>query len=211
TGLLYIVGRRPFLAWLLALDSPSIHFSRAFDYRAPHDIPRGAHPERLNQRPPVLCRLIVVVQYVAAIGSVVNVWLQAWELGIQTFCTVAPNFFLAPALWTVLRVFLHLLSMILVRLRIRRNCGGVEAGEFRLCVTQKGVSVDKFKEGMLFVGVAWFLHILYVAHTLFCTLVFSSFVFIGTRDAVGVLSRLMASAICCRVIIMYEISGLREA
>jgi hypothetical protein len=35
---LFIVRRRPVLAWLLALGSPSVYFNRAFEYRSPFKI-----------------------------------------------------------------------------------------------------------------------------------------------------------------------------
>ena len=126
SAILYIVGRRPFLAWLLALGSPSVYFSRAFEYRPPVEILRGHH-ERLGQRCPqkrMWSVGIVVAEYVVALGSVANLILQTWELGVQTFCSIWPNSFGGPTVWLAIRIFLHLLSMVLVRLRIRRNGGG---------------------------------------------------------------------------------------
>jgi len=95
------------------------------------------------------------------------------------------------------------------------RCWEAFGTEFWPCVTQsekdRVVSVDLFGETKRFIGVAWLLHTLTVVHILFGTLVFSSLAFIGTRDAVLVLGRFMASVLFCRVILMYEIAGLREA
>ncbi|KAK3389771.1 hypothetical protein B0H63DRAFT_464309 [Podospora didyma] len=234
SALLYIVGRRPFLAWILALGSPSLYFNRAFEYRNPHEIIQG-HNEHLPQHRPGGWKSagIVCLEYLLAMASVTNIAVQTWELGLQTFSSVWPETFLAPSVWAVLRVILHLLGMVLVRMRIRRNGGGIKSGqqisfwrwcqtvfprcrdacttEFRPCVTQDDVSVDTFKETKRFLCLAWLLHTLSVAHILYGTLIFSSLSFIGTRDATMVLGRFMASVLCCRVILMYEIAGCRQA
>jgi hypothetical protein len=49
-----------------------------------------------------------------------------------------------------------------------------------------------------------------VQHILFGTLVFSSLTFIAVADAVPVAARYMGSAIVCRGILMFELSGMRE-
>lgn len=48
-------------------------------------------------------------------------------------------------------------------------------------------------------------------HVIFGTLAFSSMQFISVKDAFGVIGRYTASVIVCRVIVMYELSGLRSA
>ncbi len=130
SALLYVVGRSPFLAWLLALGSPSVYFNRAFEYRNPYEILRG-HDEMLSvgRLGMVWSRVWVLVQYTLALCSVANILFQTWDLGIQTFCTVWPNNFMGPPMWIHIRVVLHILSLLLVRLRVRRNGGGVEPGE----------------------------------------------------------------------------------
>lgn len=219
-----------------------MYFSRAFEYRNPVEILKGHH-ERVAQNLPrrkMSERVVVAIEYTVAAGSVTNLILQS----VQTFCSIWPNTFGGPAIWLGLRVVLHMLSLLLVRLRIRRNgCGGgvipgeeltkkewvkgiweratviLRKYELKPCVTQgprdgeidKGVSVDVWGETRGFITVAWILHTLTVVHILFGTLVFSSLMFIGTRDAVFVLGRFMASVLFCRVILMYEIAGLREA
>jgi hypothetical protein len=49
-----------------------------------------------------------------------------------------------------------------------------------------------------------------VAHIIYGTVVFASILFICAQDAVSVVSRYLASALVCRVIVMIEISGMRE-
>ncbi|KAK0611692.1 hypothetical protein B0T14DRAFT_488904 [Immersiella caudata] len=220
SALLFIVGRRPILAWLLALGSPSVYFNRAFEYRSPFEILQG-HQERINiHRPRRRWSVVIsVVEYILAALSMVNMGMQTWQLGMRTFCSVWPNTYLAPSLWVIVRIGLHCVSLLPVRLRIRRNFNGVEAGErMRLgemevspCAVQKEANVETFGESKTYVCLAWLLHTLTVVHILYGTLAFSSLSFIGTRDAISVLGRFMASVLTCRVILMYEIAGLREA
>ena len=55
----------------------------------------------------------------------------------------------------------------------------------------------------------WVAVILAYAHWIFGTLVFSSALFIGTLDALGVIARYLASALVCRMIMLVEIAGIR--
>ncbi|KAI9150459.1 hypothetical protein HJFPF1_10226 [Paramyrothecium foliicola] len=43
------------------------------------------------------------------------------------------------------------------------------------------------------------------------TLIYSSMLFVGTINAMAIISRFIASALVCRVILRYELAGLREA
>ncbi|KAK0649073.1 hypothetical protein B0T16DRAFT_456518 [Cercophora newfieldiana] len=195
--------------------------------------------DRLEKRWAVL--VVSGVEYGLVLGSVVNMELQTWRLGMRTFYSVWPNTGFAPSLWVVIRIGLHGLSLVLMRLRIRREFGdgdGDEDGEkgvgawvrglagrlplvngFRAatrmewepCVMQEEVRVEMFGETKTYVCLAWLLHTLTAMHIVYGTWVFSSLSFIGTRDAVCVLGRFMASVLVCRVILMYETVGLREA
>lgn len=48
-------------------------------------------------------------------------------------------------------------------------------------------------------------------HIVFGTLVFSGILFISTQDATAVVARFFASALVCRLVMMYELAGIREA
>ena len=53
--------------------------------------------------------------------------------------------------------------------------------------------------------------LLTVSHIIFGTLIFSSTLFIGPRDALLALVRFIGSALGCRMVLMYELARLREA
>ena len=55
----------------------------------------------------------------------------------------------------------------------------------------------------------WIALILAYAHWVLGTLVFSSTLFIGTLDALGVFTRYLASALVCRMILLVELAGIR--
>jgi hypothetical protein len=83
--------------------------------------------------------------------------------------------------------------------------------ELSSCVMQKEVNVETFGESKTYVCLAWLLHKLTVVHIWYGTLTFSSLSSTETKDAISALGRFMASLLTCRVILMYEIAGLREA
>ena len=64
-------------------------------------------------------------------------------------------------------------------------------------------------EARIAVCLNWVAVILAYAHWIFGTLVFSSTLFIGTLDALGVIARYLASALVCRMILLVELAGIR--
>ncbi|KAL9613066.1 MAG: hypothetical protein Q9167_002365 [Letrouitia subvulpina] len=66
-------------------------------------------------------------------------------------------------------------------------------------------------EARIAVCLNWIAVILAYAHWIFGTLVFSSTLFIGTLDALGVIARYLASALICRTILLIELAGIRGA
>lgn len=68
-----------------------------------------------------------------------------------------------------------------------------------------------FPERNAFLVAAWFQSTIAVLHVVFGTLVFSSMMFIGTHNALAIVSRFFVSTLVCRIVIRYELAGLREA
>ncbi len=73
------------------------------------------------------------------------------------------------------------------------------------------VRIDVFPESKEFIVLAWVLSAGTICNILFGTLILSSTVFIGPRDALAVVARYMASVMVCRVVLMYELANLRNA
>jgi hypothetical protein len=70
--------------------------------------------------------------------------------------------------------------------------------------------VRTYPESKAFVALAWLQSTVAVLHVVFGPLAFSSMMFIGTIDATTIVSRFFVSTLMCRVVIRYELAGLRE-
>ncbi|KAK4209360.1 hypothetical protein QBC37DRAFT_245192, partial [Rhypophila decipiens] len=214
------IARRPLLALLLSAGSPSVYFSRAFEYHDPAEI-LSDHPARLPQwRPRRWFSIsgIAAVEYAIAIIAVGNIVVMNWELGIKTICAFWTDGILAPTVWAVTGVLTHLLGMLVLRLRLV-GWRGKDAEAWIILSTTEGipaaaegyqVRIVTFVERKTFLVAAWTLSMLTVFHIIYGTVVFASTTFIGIQDALTILARYIASVACCRVILMYELAGLRE-
>jgi hypothetical protein len=47
-------------------------------------------------------------------------------------------------------------------------------------------------------------------HVVFSTLVFSSLLYVGPKDALSIVGRYIAGVVVCRIILMYELAGLGQ-
>ncbi|KAK4196161.1 hypothetical protein QBC40DRAFT_258315 [Triangularia verruculosa] len=253
------VARRPLLALMLAAGSPSVYFSRAFEYHQPDHI-LADHKARLRQWRPKKWYsklLISLAQYTIAMATIANIASLNWEIGVKSICTLWTNRIFGPTIWAVLGLLVHILGTIGLRLRIRGWRGpedqvreAVEkvkstraakpngtfhvgatlwsawewvagipqrlchllATEFRPSASDGlAVGIFTFKESKLFLVAAWVGSMATVLHIIFGTLIFASTIFVGVEDALSIVGRYMASVAICRIILMYELAGIREA
>jgi hypothetical protein len=234
TSLLAVIGKRPLLVVLLASASPSVYTSRAFDYRNPREILKELEG-RYHVNPNKGRRIIIVIlQYLVVLAALANIATINWQLGTQTVCSIATELNYMPATWAILGIAIHGGGVILLRLRARRCNGPHQAdekpslhlwlGNFRdelktfipyEFVIYDGLDPPKiyvkwFDESKMYIFGQWFHSIKTVAHIIFRTLIFSGMNFIGPRDAMQVLGRYMASILCYRILLMYELSVIRE-
>ena len=272
------VAHRPLLALLLAAGSPSVYFSRAFEYHDVSDILRD-HPSRLPQwRPEKWYSLAVIssLEYLVALSAVTNIVVMNWELGVKTICNFWTNGIFPSTVWVVMGLITHFGGTVVLRLRlcgwrgrdrqqVRRDaeeriqrekarilgsgqrqqhaaqhhgewrekkgsrnimvtafrwCAGIPMASHKLLVTTEfipaaaegyDVRIVTFMETKTFLVAAWVLSIWTVLHIVYGTLVFASTTFIGVRDSVIILARYIVSVACCRIVLMYELAGLRES
>lgn len=283
-ALLTVVGRRPLLALLLAAGSPSVHVSRAFEYRDPLEPVLLANTrvrrERGRGRPyrvsraalsPRAWRAVAAAQYVLAAAAAANVALVSWQLGLGTVCAWWSNSTYGPLVWSLLNVPVNVAGALALRLRVRRVDGGADDDQHRHRTTREGgggggggggeetvavvvrlekwlramprrlraglgrwewvpgaaqaqeqeqepattgqipirIRVRALDERMFYVAWAWLLSTSTVMHITFGSLLLSGLLFIGPRDALGVIGRYMASVLVCRAVLMFELAGLR--
>lgn len=77
-------------------------------------------------------------------------------------------------------------------------------------VAQERMVLEFRHEDKLFILLHWFLSTGIICHIIFGTFLLSSYLFMGPKDGLSVVGRLMASVLVCRIILMYEIAGMRE-
>ncbi|KAK0616872.1 hypothetical protein B0T14DRAFT_589169 [Immersiella caudata] len=122
------VARRPLLALTLSAESPSVYFSRAFEYSEPHKI-LALHKLRMRQwRPPNLSSELLIsgAEYAIAVGALANIAVINWQLGVGTICAFWTDGIFAPTLWACLGIIVHILGTVVLRMRL---CGWRGRGE----------------------------------------------------------------------------------
>lgn len=238
-ALLNIVAKRPMLSYLLALGSPSVYMSRAFEYTDPATLLEDRRG-RLRQHAWTGWRLqlLTVAEYVVAFAAIANIATINWHLGIRTVCSIWSDNVIAPILWSTLTVVAHAMGSILLGLQLKRidlsKTPSVKDAqrsnsipeqlprklcrvlrkwthtEFQSSCCQKSIHVTAFRERHIVIVFSWILSTLIVSHVIYGTIVYSSLYFIGPRDALMVVIRFMTSVLACRIVCMFEIAGLRE-
>jgi len=81
--------------------------------------------------------------------------------------------------------------------------------EFASCGTQTKHTLIWQSENVWFLGLSWWASMATIAHIVYGTSTFSSATFIGQNDAVAVFARYATSVAVCRIVVAYELSGLR--
>ncbi|KXJ87900.1 hypothetical protein Micbo1qcDRAFT_215147 [Microdochium bolleyi] len=256
-GVLSCIGRRPLLAFLLALGSPAMHLSRAFDSPDLSHVLRK--PAFATRQPAMGGRMRIVVsaaEYALVLMAVTNVALLCHDLGVMTICTLMSNLVVAPLIYSLLGLVPYLGGAVAICLRVRREAAGdyehigMELGggsdgqqapshtiytrsdraksplarladvprwlqtvarcEFVPCLAQTGVRVRVFGARKSHIFVTWLLSTSIIVMIVLGTTIFSSLMFIGPKEALGVAGRYFASTIVCRLVLTYELSGLRQ-
>ncbi|KAI0602517.1 hypothetical protein F4775DRAFT_534321 [Biscogniauxia sp. FL1348] len=93
---------------------------------------------------------------------------------------------------------------------VRACLGMLVRTELSPCTSGGPVSIEPLDERKRFLTWSWVLSTCTIFHILFGTLLLSSLLFIGPQDALVVIVRYMMSVLVCRVVLMFELAGLRE-
>lgn len=209
--------RRPILALLLASGAPTVSPLRTFDYGKPHKVLSKSFMHRpfpdLKSRPRSAAA-ISLLEYVFAGIAVANLAHVCWQVSYLAVCGFTPETAYLPLLWAFLAVVIHLFGAITNRFRISlKLIQGTPfefMREFQLNAHLPRATLKFKRESYLFIILSWLTSIGSVLHIMFGTLVFSSVLFISTRDAAYVVLRFVLSAVICRAVLMLELSGMRE-
>jgi hypothetical protein len=93
---------------------------------------------------------------------------------------------------------------------IPRRLYGFTKSEWVPGVCQDEIKTVSYPEGKTYVVWTWLLSTSTVIHIIFGSLLLSGLLFIGPRDALLVIFRYVASVLVCRIIVMFELAGMRE-
>ncbi|KAI8946630.1 hypothetical protein F4801DRAFT_53942 [Xylaria longipes] len=234
-AMLNVVGRRPLLSLLISIGNPSVYMERVFDFRQPEKMlqrSRGRYRVELYQPESTLKRrLMAAIQYALALGAAANVAALSWQLGVGTVCAWWAETVFAPLTWSILSIPIHLAGTFAIRLRVRRIYSDEDKeqnmtfgqwlqllptrlrrywkSEWVPGVAQEEVRIKSFEETGIYVAWSWFLSTATVIHILFGSLVLSGLLFIGPQDALLVIFRYVVSVLVCRILITFELAGLR--
>lgn len=160
--------RRPILTLLISCGSPATNPMRAFEYRNPVHIIRP-HPDSIAmpEIPPSVRRLISIIEYLLAIGTIANVVTVVYEITWKTVNSVAVGDIWLMTIWATLNVGVHLLGWLSLYLRVSirqkrpldehlNSWSAFWKDEFSLCAHQSQGELRFRKETYWFVGISWF-------------------------------------------------------
>ncbi|KAI1113589.1 hypothetical protein F5Y14DRAFT_417689 [Nemania sp. NC0429] len=233
-AMLNVVGRRPLLALLISVGSPSVYMERVFEFRQPETMLHYSPGQYRPVKPDTMWkqRLFVMIQYLVAIGAAANVVTLSWQLGVRTVCSWWSNTVFAPLVWTILCIPIHVAGTFALRLRVRRVYSDEEKSlnirfrkwlrllpkrlhdywesEWVPAVTGDEIRTVHFEEGSVYIAWSWLLSVATVIHILYGSLLLSGLLFIGPRDALLIVFRYVVSVLVCRILIRAELAGMRS-
>lgn len=216
----FLALRRPLLSLLLACGTPAVSPVRTFEYRDPIDLLRTKHNSiNVPKFKPKTAAIIVILQYVLALLAVANLAHVSWELSVKTVCSFSSDSAFQPALWGFLALVIHFAGCLAVVLRFHCQSSESTTGErtwarrikteFQLTALHSPATLHCREETYFFIFCSWCTSTGTVLHIMYGTLVFSSILFISAQDSVKVAIRYLFSTLICRVILMFEIMGMR--
>ena len=206
---------RPLLAFLLNAGAPVIAVTGTFKYQYPLEVLKG--PDSKCPFPTIggaKSVIIAIGEYLLAAAAAVNVALLASD--ISTKAVYVPNCGRTwyAFLWMYLCLLLHPLGLIVFwsRVSIKRSESSFWIQhETKSCASHTGISYALKDESYISLFLEWVLSHGAILQIIFGTLVLSSSTLIDTSDAFAIVGRYAGSAILCRLILMYELYGLRAA
>lgn len=211
SAILYVIARRPVLTTLLLAGAPVVVALRPFEYKDPVGILR-AREGRFYSFHTGPSWVMVLLEYIVALASVANVAHVTYELSVGVTTMILPDSSYLPGLWAGTGIIVHIIGALCLKSRLRLLTPKNEPmlrSELTLSA-EKHITVETVPETKLFLALSWLTSISTTFHVIFGTLAFSSMQFVSVRDAFGVIGRYTASVTICRVVLMYELSGLRS-
>jgi len=220
--------RRPILAILVSLGAPAISPCRIGTYDDPsavYELGTGALVVPEIPRP--FSILVSVAQYLLAACAAANVFQVSYDIGIRSVMSWACEFSYLPFFWTLLTGVIHLVAALALRISISKpkdqgssstNAKGLRNRFiqflYRECTLSANNSashqLDNMRVGPVGIALNGLAGWLGIVHVAFGTAIFSGVLFISTGDAATLIVRYLASGTMCRLIIYFEVGGMRR-
>lgn len=222
TGLLAL--RRPFLATLLSAAAPMVSPLRSFDY---HDSIRPVMWQAGSKSVPmtrgVRGGLVSLIQYAVGLAALANAVELTHELTYKAVFATGIHVNLFPLVFLTVGFAMHILGAAALFLKVRLvyeqqpdNLTGIQRmlrflrQEFQPCVSHSAAAIALRRESYSLFFAAWLSSIGTVCFIIYGSYVFSSTQFIGQTDALMIVGRFTLSIVFCRIVLMYELSGMRQ-
>ena len=232
--------RRPLLSALLALGTATVYPARIFGYReskaAELVAPPSLLPARLVRDLVGSIRLrsfISALQYLLAASSIANTLYTAYRLGVDSVNNFDCADSVLPLIWTMASLVIHIPTSLSFGISERqaergkrrlhaedqvkkektqkRRVKSLLQSETLLCVMQERLPDKVLAPNLISSSLHWFASVLGFVHGFVGVLIFTSLLFVQIGDAVTILLRFFASALACRAILAFELSGMRVA
>jgi hypothetical protein len=228
--------QRPILALLICLGSPSatLENERAGIKFPSQTQDKPLWPKFLIQPPLWLQIGISLCEYAIVMIAATNCILQAYQLSfwavtlvstiIGTFGHTFETF--SPLLWVFLTLPIHLLGLYALHIsktptsqtgaelekpEWRSGMSGWVIQELTPCAFAKIVDTRpaEFKPSYRLLVLNWMIRIGVWLHVIYGTIALSSMLFISLYDALSLVSRFFSGTLACRMIVAFELYGLR--
>ncbi|KAL8793876.1 MAG: hypothetical protein Q9195_003495 [Heterodermia aff. obscurata] len=212
---------RPLLAFLLNAGAPVIAVTSTFKHQYPLEVLQDPDHNSKSPFPTFDSQyksiLVATAEYLLAAAAAINVALLASD--ISTKAVYVPNCGRTwyAFLWMYLCLPLHGLGLTVFWARVRVKHPPYPSltywtkHEPKSCASHSGTAFSLKEESYAALFLEWMLSHGAILQIIFGTLVLSSSTLIDTSDAFALVGRWAASAIVCRLVLMYELYGLRAA
>ncbi|SPO04029.1 uncharacterized protein DNG_06712 [Cephalotrichum gorgonifer] len=227
-----LASRRPLLAFLLSFAMPSVSTGGAM--ADPVEGLRRPVVFRMRSLPSArggwLWVLVSALEYLIALTALGNTLhqistLALWSISISAMAiqsgAISQTF--GPFLWVTLVVPAHLLYFWSFKMQYKKRDGDGErtleretwlqtiASEFVPCAAGEPMLLTQVHTGLLHFVVEFATDIASLVVFIFGTIVLSSQIFISMADVVPIVGRILASTLVCRLVVLFELHGIREA
>lgn len=212
--------RRPLLAAFVSLGAVGAYPTRVLSYsdddplsvlRTPtvlsHRVLEGIKTSNRRWRV-----VIIALQYIIVGLAVAHTALTSWQLGVSTTLNFVCHSSYMPIIWTTLPVLVHLPVAASMAVSVRRTIPKSShhiMGELKLCLQHDPLPERSLQITMIRLWWRWVATMFAFIHTLVGIIIYSSLLFTMTTDAAIIVLRYFISAFVCRLILMFELAGMK--